>query len=374
VQNHFFEKLPGAELHNLYGPAETAVQVTTWHCRRGDERGIVPIGFPVANTQIYILDSHMQPVPVGIPGELYIGGIQVGRGYLNLPELTAERFIPNPFSAVPGSRLYRTGDLARYLPGGEIEYLGRTDHQVKIRGFRVELGEIEAALKEQEYVSQVVVMIREDVPGEKRLVAYLIPEKKHRINIRELRQHLKDKLPGYMIPNAFVILEKFPLNPNGKIDRRALPVPQDMRQTDAEYVAPRTELEKVVAKIWQKVLKLDKIGINDNFFDIGGHSILAIRIAAKAHEEGLQLRPYQIFTHPTIASLARIIRPLSAQEIAATRVELSQSAGNEPTATSRKGKYVASDFPEAGLDQAQLDRLIDSIGEQTVWSSGEKKS
>jgi amino acid adenylation domain-containing protein len=310
LQEHFFTKLP-AELHNLYGPTETAVGVTTWHCRRGSDRHVVPIGYPVANTQVYILDSHLQPVPVGIPGELHIGGVQVGRGYLNRPELTTEKFIPDPFSAMQGARLYRTGDLVRYLPGGEIEYLGRTDHQVKIRGVRIEPGEIEAVLGEHGAVREVVVMAREDVPGDKRLVAYIVQAGGETLSISVLRQHLKEKLPEYMVPDAFVMLEKFPLTPNGKIDRRALPDPQVDHRTEEGYIAPRNKVEETIASIWRELLRVNKVGINDSFFAIGGHSLLAIRAISqinKVFQVDLPLPSF--FESPSIAGLSQTIEKL----------------------------------------------------------------
>jgi acyl carrier protein len=270
--------------------------------------GSVPLGNPVPNNRLYLLDSNQQPVPIGIPGELCVGGIQVARGYLNRPELTAEKFMPDPFSAVAGARLYRTGDLARYLPGGAIEYLGRTDHQVKIRGFRIELGEIETALEEHDSVGQAVVMAREDLPGDKRLVAYIVPEIEQTPSAGELRQYLKEKLPEYMVPNAFVTLEKFPLTPNGKIDRRALPVPEADRQTEAGYIAPRNEVEEIIAGIWQELLNVKNIGVNDSFFEVGGHSLLAIRAVSqlnKAFQIAIPLRSF--FESSTIAGLSQII-------------------------------------------------------------------
>jgi amino acid adenylation domain-containing protein len=307
LQEHFFARLP-AELHNLYGPTEAAVDVTYWACKRGSDQRIVPIGFPVANTQMYVLDSHLQPVPIGVPGELYIGGVQVGRGYLNRPELTAEKFILDPFRAVPGARLYRTGDLARYLPGGEIEYLGRTDHQVKIRGFRIELGEIEAVLGEHETIGQVVVMAREDIPGEKRLVAYIVPDGNQTPSASVLRQYLQAKLPEYMVPGAFIMLERVPLSPNGKIDRKALPAPVSIRPVESDYVAPGTEMERTIAVIWQEVLQLGRVGIHDNFFDLGGHSLRMAQVHRKLREKiQRDLSMLEMFKYPTINSLAQYL-------------------------------------------------------------------
>jgi amino acid adenylation domain-containing protein len=322
LQERFFSKLP-AELHNLYGPTEAAVDVAYWACKRQSKQRIVPIGYPVANTQLYILDSHLQPVPVGVIGELYIGGVQVARGYLNRPELTAEKFIPDPFSNVQGARLYRTGDVARYLPGGEIEYLGRTDHQVKIRGMRIELGEIESVLVEHEAVRQAVIMAREDTPGSKQLVAYIVPKGEQSLSIIELRRYLKEKLPEYMVPNAFVALEKFPLSPNGKIDRKALPAPTSLRpQIESAYAAPRTEIEQTITDIWQGVLHLERIGMNDNFFDLGGHSLRMAQVHSRLLEK-LQrdLSMLEMFKYPTIRSLALSLSPGENEQISLNKMD-----------------------------------------------------
>lgn len=302
---------PRPEVINHYGPTECSDVVACHHLSPHLElylSGSVPLGSPVPNNRLYLLDTNRQPVPIGIPGELCVGGIQVARGYLNRPGLTAEKFMPDPFSDVPGARLYHTGDLARYLPGGAIEYLGRTDHQVKIRGFRIELGEIETALEEHDTVGQVVVMAREDVPGDKRLVAYIVPEVEQTPSAGVLRQYLKETLPEYMVPNAFVTLEKFPLTPNGKIDRRALPVPEADRQAEAGYIPPRNEVEELIAGIWQELLNVKNIGVNDSFFEVGGHSLLAIRAISqinRALQADLQLRSF--FENPTIAELSQSI-------------------------------------------------------------------
>src|SRR2546423_4255456 len=223
-----FVKLLPAELHNLYGPTEASVDVTYWDCRNAVERAIVPIGRPIANTQIYVLDKNLQVVPVGVSGELYIGGIGLARGYLNRADLTAERFLPDSFN-VAGARIYRTGDLARYRPDGTIEYLCRTDHQVKLRGFRIELGEIESVLRDHEAVKEAVVAMREDTPGDKRLVAYVITTDPNADVVNDLRSYLKAKVPEYMVPAIFVRLDALPLTANGKVDRRALPAPDGIR-------------------------------------------------------------------------------------------------------------------------------------------------
>ena len=256
-----------ASLWNLYGPTEASIDATYWECKRDSEEAIVPIGRPIANTRIYILDAHRNPIPIGVVGEIYIGGDGVARGYLNRPELTAERFIHHSFDGERAQRLYRTSDLARYLPDGNIEFLGRTDNQVKIRGYRIELGEIEAVLAQHPAIQQVVVLAREDGDGgDKRLVAYVVTEAS-RPSTKELRDFLKQKLPEYMMPAAFVILGAMPLSANGKLDRNALPAPDQFR-TDMEhgFVAPRTPTEEILANIWAEVLKLDAVGVHDDFF------------------------------------------------------------------------------------------------------------
>ncbi|NCQ83109.1 MAG: amino acid adenylation domain-containing protein [Microcystis aeruginosa W13-18] len=294
----------GRNFFNAYGPTETSVCATVekWT----DETLKVTIGRPIANTQVYILDCHLQPVPIGVPGELHIGGMGLARGYLNRPELTQEKFIPNPFSNYPDSRLYKTGDLARYLPDGKIEYLGRIDNQVKIRGFRIELGEIEALLNQNEAVQSSCVIVREDNLGDKRLVAYVVPQPEINLTINEIRQFLRAKLPDYMVPTAFVLLDTFPLTPNGKIDRRALPVPD--LQSQGEYIAPRNPIEEKIAQIWAEVLKLERVSIEDNFFELGGHSLLATQVISRcqeAFEIALPLR--YLFESPTIAQLSAVI-------------------------------------------------------------------
>ncbi len=268
----FRECLPHSRLINLYGASE-ASDDTTWYDTSLAPHALacVPIGRPIANTQVYVLDPHLQPVPIGIPGELYVGGASLTRGYLNRPELTAERFIPHPFSHEPGARLYKTGDLVRYRPDGHLEYLGRLDHQVKLRGIRIELGEIEAALAQHPAVRETVVIAREDVPGEPRLVAYVVPAQEPAPTIRELRRFLEKQLPAAMVPAAFVMLETLPLTPSGKVDRQASPCLTRIRPALEDlYVAPRTPIEQQVAAIWCHLLGLERVGIHDNFFELGG--------------------------------------------------------------------------------------------------------
>ena len=310
LTERFREALPGAELHNLYGPTEAAVDVTYWSCGPNAARR-VPIGRPVANTRVYVLDGAGEPVPVGVSGELYIGGVQVGRGYLGRAELTAERFVPNAFSAEAGGRLYRTGDRARWTGEGEVEYLGRTDFQVKVRGFRIELGEVEAALREQGGVGEAVVVVREDEPGERRLVAYVAPAAGVELRALDLRTRLRERLPEHMVPGAFVVLERLPLNANGKVDRRALPAP-DRAAAGEDYVAPRTAVEEILCEVWAGVLKLERVGVAENFFEVGGDSILAIQVVSRARRRGLKLVPRQLFEHPTIARLAEVAERVDA--------------------------------------------------------------
>ena len=309
------------QLINAYGPTETTIAVTRYKLLGSStteiEQQKLAIGRPIHNTQIYILDQYLQPVPVGVPGELHIGGAGLALGYLNRPDLTQEKFIPNPWSDEPHSRLYKTGDLARYLSDGNIEYLGRIDNQVKIRGFRIELGEIETVLSQYSLVQASVVIVREDTPGEKRLVAYVVPYPEVKLTISELRQFLKAKLPDYMVPSAFVILESLPLTPSGKIDRRALPAPELTRERlDTLFVTPRTPTEEILATIWAQVLKVEQVGIDDNFFELGGHSLLATQLVSrirKIFQVELPLR--ELFAAATVAELAHLIGQLQQQDL-----------------------------------------------------------
>jgi amino acid adenylation domain-containing protein len=300
---------------NLYGPTETTIWSTAGRLVRG---GPVTIGGPIGNTQAYILDDYLQAVPVGVCGELYIGGIGLARGYAKRPGLTAERFIADPFGS--GKRLYRTGDLARWRADGELEYLGRADHQVKVRGYRIELGEIEAALRGDAGIRDCVVVAREDAPGDKRLVAYLVGEGEATTDTNELRARLQRSLPEYMVPSAFVTLDALPLTPNGKVDRRALPAPEGRPEVTA-FVAPRTPIEEAVAAIWCELLRLDRVGVHDNFFELGGHSLLATRVIARLREVlEVELPLRALFQRPTIAELA--VRISEQQPAAATIVDL----------------------------------------------------
>jgi amino acid adenylation domain-containing protein len=300
-----WERLPKAAFFNEYGPTEATVWSTVYESGREPAETVVPIGRPIANTQVYLLDARLRPVPIGVPGELCIGGDGLARGYLNSLELTESKFIVDPFSGLPGARLYRTGDLARYRPDGNLEFLGRLDDQVKVRGFRIELGEIEAVLDQHSAVRQAVVVVREDEPGDKRLVAYVVPEQGQEITTSELHRFVKAKLPDYTVPAAFMLLEALPLTPNGKVDRRALPVPDAARpELDVSLLAPRTPVEEVLAGVWTQVLGVQQLGIHDNFFELGGHSLLATQIIARIRElfqVDLPLR--SLFEEPTVAGL-----------------------------------------------------------------------
>ncbi|MGK3998773.1 amino acid adenylation domain-containing protein [Sorangium sp. So ce1024] len=304
LARRFFDRMEHAELHNLYGPTEASIDVTAWACRRDDTSASVPIGFPIANTQIYLLDRHGHPVPPGVAGELHIGGIGLARGYHRRPELTAERFMPDPFGAAPGGRLYRTGDLARYRPDGAIEFLGRLDHQVKLRGLRVELGEIEARLLQHPSVAEAVVVARDEAHGGKRLVAYVAGRDGAAPDPEALRAWLAETLPAYMVPAPILVLDRLPLSPNGKVDRRALPAPEAAAPGHRPYVAPRTEAERILAEVWADVLHRERVGVDDNFFELGGDSIVTLQVLARAAQRGLRLTPKVLFEHPTVAGAA----------------------------------------------------------------------
>ncbi|MEU5445348.1 amino acid adenylation domain-containing protein [Streptomyces griseofuscus] len=298
-----FHRTLSAELENLYGPTETSVDVTRWSSKPDWFGHNVPIGAPVANTQVYVLDGRMAPTPVGVPGELHVGGIQLARAYADRPDTTADRFVPDPFST-PGARLYRTGDLARWRPDGTLEYLGRIDHQVKVRGFRIELGEIETALVRQPGVGQAVVVVREDEPGEPRIVAYLTADAGGTPDQSDLRRALGRTLPEHMLPSAFVVLDALPLGLNGKLDRHSLPVPKHLRLPGAGHTAPRTDTERRLARLWQQVLREDHVSVTDSFFELGGDSMHAVRLVGLAREHGLDFPLTELFTHPTVESLA----------------------------------------------------------------------
>src|SRR5205807_8039853 len=289
---------------NAYGPTEATVCAAVAECRSGERKPA--IGRPIPNAQVYVLDKRLQPVPIGVAGELHIGGVGVARGYLNRPDLTAEKFIPHPFTDVPGARLYKTGDLGRFLPDGQIDLIGRLDHQVKLRGARVELGEIEAVLSEHEAVRETLVLARDDATGEKSLVAYVIADRECPPSTSELRGFLRERLPHNMVPSAFLFLDAFPTTPSGKVDRQALPSPEGVcAESTMDYAPPQTELERIIAAIWQETLQVDNVGRNDNFFDLGGHSLLVVHVHRRLQERSeADLSLIEMFRYPTVGSLA----------------------------------------------------------------------
>nr|MDQ3802664.1 amino acid adenylation domain-containing protein [Acidobacteriota bacterium] len=300
---------------NHYGPTETTVGVLTYHAgesQAADERPTWPLGRPLANARVYLLDASGQPVPIGVAGELYIGGANVARGYLNRPGATAEKFVPDPFSPDAGARMYRTGDGARYLPDGNVEFLGRRDQQVKIRGFRVEPGEVEAALAEHPSVRQCVVLAHRDAAGECRLVAYVVPEGEPEEAAGALRDFLRERLPDYMIPSFFVPLATLPLTPNGKVDRHALPEPEQPRlRAGSQFVAPRTPEEETLCALWADLLRVERVGVEDNFFELGGHSLLTTQLVSRVRSAfGVELPLRAVFEHPTVAGLAEHLEML----------------------------------------------------------------
>ncbi|MEN5046579.1 non-ribosomal peptide synthase/polyketide synthase [Pseudomonas koreensis] len=346
VVRRFKQQLPGSQLHNLYGPTEAAVDVTAWNCAGPLEStpDNTPIGKPIANTRMYILDAQQQPVPHGVVGELYIGGVQVARGYLNRPQLNAERFLTDPFQN--NGRMYRTGDVARYLPDGNIEYLGRNDDQVKIRGLRIELGEIQARLTQIDGVQEAAVLAREDVPGDKRLVAYYTGAP---LEIETLRSHLLENLPDYMVPALFVHLDTLPLSPNGKLDRKALPAPDLAAQTAREYEAPVGEVETALAQLWAELLKVDRVGRHDHFFELGGHSLLAVNLVARMRRAGLSADIRVLFNQPTPAALAAAVGGEPEAEVAANLI------------TADCTRITPELLPLVALDQPSIDRIVASI-------------
>jgi amino acid adenylation domain-containing protein/non-ribosomal peptide synthase protein (TIGR01720 family) len=305
LQEKLFSKL-NVEFYNLYGPTEATIDATYFKCGGDYKSKFFPIGKPVYNATAYILDKYQNPVPAGISGELYLGGVNIARGYLNNDELTRERFLVDAFRTAPGRKLYRTGDLATFTPDGNIQFVGREDHQIKLRGFRIELEEIEAVLSAHEKVKESIVIIREDEPGVRRLTAYVIFKDGQGAEAQELKDHLRKSLPLYMIPSDIMILLKMPLTPNLKIDRNALPVPEIPKLISENYVSPALPAETILADIWKKVLGIDRVGIHDNFFELGGDSIISIQIISRANQEGIKISPKQIFQYQTIAGLASV--------------------------------------------------------------------
>lgn len=325
--------LPNTDLVNGYGPTESTTFACCYRIPRTQSllASSIPIGRPIANTHVYILDRYLQPVPIGIAGELHLGGDGLARGYLNRPEITCQKFIPNPFSTQPGARLYKTGDLCRYLPDGNIEFLGRLDNQVKIRGFRIELGEIESALAEHPAVSAAAVVVREEIPGEKRLVAYIVPHHPESPPTwKVLRDFLKEKLPDYMVPTDFLTMKALPLTPSGKLDRRELPVRSASRRAEKHYVPPRNLHELQLARIWEEILDVRPIGIEHDFFDLGGHSLLAVRMMNRIENAYGKCLPLAIlFQEATIKHLVECLRTAGVREVQ-SQIVLVQPGGSHP--------------------------------------------
>ncbi|WP_229506533.1 non-ribosomal peptide synthetase [Massilia sp. BJB1822] len=346
ISNMLKQGMPPAHLMNAYGPTEAATVASTYPIVDAIVRTSVPLGRPISNTQIYILDRHLQPVPLGVAGEIHIGGIGVARGYLKRPELTAERFITDPFSAEPGARLYKTGDLGRWLADGNIEYLGRNDFQVKLRGFRIELGEIETRLGECAGVREAVVIAREDQPGDQRLVAYLTAQEGAVLEPGVLRAALAAQLPEYMVPSAFVMLEAFPLTPNGKLDRKALPAPDQGEIVSRTYAAPQGEVEQVLADIWQELLGIGEVGRDDHFFELGGHSLLAVQLVSRVRQTlDAELPLRALFAQPTLAALATAVA--QAQQAALPAIDRADRSGALPLSWSQQRLWFLAQLDAA---------------------------
>ncbi|HEV3051742.1 MAG TPA: condensation domain-containing protein, partial [Longimicrobium sp.] len=337
--------LPNAETHVLYGPTEGTILAST---HLVPEAGMVeghPIGRPLGNVRLYVCDVLGSPQPAGVPGELLIGGAGVARGYLGRAGLTAERFVPDSFSGEPGARLYRTGDRVRWSARGELEFLGRTDFQVKVRGFRIELGEIEAVLRQVPGVTDCVVVAREDVPGDRRLVAYVVGG----VEADELREHLRGSLPEYMVPAAFVVLEALPLTPNGKLDRKALPAPE-YASAEESYVAPRTPVEEVLAGIWAEVLRVERVGVHDNFFALGGHSLLAVTLVERMRRRGVRADIRALFLTPTVAELAAAVEGTGSEvQVPPNRIPAGCRA------------ITPEMLPLVDLTQGEIDRIVAGV-------------
>jgi amino acid adenylation domain-containing protein len=329
-----------------YGLTETTICNTMFACA-SDAPGelalsTLPIGRLLANTELYVLDEHLRPVPPGVVGELYVGGVGVVRGYRNCPDLTAERFVPDPFADAPGARLYRTGDLGLRWEDGNVEVLGRVDEQVKIRGYRVELSEVEEALCEHALVQEAVVLAREDRPGDRRLVAYVVTAQAGGPTSSELRSFVRGRLPEHMVPSVYVRLDRMPLTPNSKVDRRALPAPDAARaEPEGEYVAPQTEAELLVARVWQEVLKVEGVGLHDNFFDSGGDSMLVMQVYGRLREElDREIPMIEMFRNPTVHAMAQFLRREQAQGVEVPVEEAQGRAGRQRAAINQRGRRV----------------------------------
>lgn len=350
------ERLPGTQFINGYGPTESTTFTCCYRIPANIEAHLtsIPIGKPIANTQVYVLDARLQPVAIGVPGELYIGGDGLARGYLNRPDLTQERFVPNPFSTDPDARLYRTGDLVRYLPDGNLEFIGRIDNQVKIRGYRIELGEIEAVLSQLGAVRDAVVVVREDTPGDRQLVAYLTAHTNQVLSISQVKDYLSQRLAAYMVPSAIMLLDKIPLTPNGKADRKALPKPA-INASANNFVAPTTPTERTLAEIWCGVLGLSQVGIEDNFFDLGGTSILGLQLVARVQKQfGYPLRVVKLYQYPTVRVLAQYLEQAESREGAqavqtqrlAQRISVAQVASEGIAIVGMVGRFPGANSVE----------------------------
>jgi acyl-coenzyme A synthetase/AMP-(fatty) acid ligase/aryl carrier-like protein len=323
----------GRTVLNAYGPTEVTICASI---SGPVEPERITIGRPFPNVELYVLDGQLQPVPVGAPGELYVGGLGLARGYLGRPELTAEHFIPHPFGTEPGARLYRTGDRVRYLADGQVEYLGRADEQVKLRGFRIEPGEVEAALARHPMVREATALVREDSPGQPRLVAYVVPAEGQSVEVTALRSALKEQLPEYMVPAVIVPLSALPLTSSGKVDRKALPTPEGVRpDAGTPFVAPRSQLEQELAAMWTELLGVERIGIHDNFFELGGHSLLATQLVSRVRGTfEVELDLAKLFAQPTIAALALQVMDAQASQVDDDELEQLMAAletDGEPT-------------------------------------------
>lgn len=319
---------------NAYGPTECSDDVTHYVISQAPDgaRSSIPIGKAIPNMRLYVLDRYLEPVPIGVSAELYVGGIGVGRGYLGDEERTAKAFVRDPFATGAGARLYKTGDLARYLPNGNLEFLGRLDYQVKLRGNRIELGEIEAVLSQQPAVRQAVVMVREDVPGDKRLVAYVVLHQELGMTLDELKRQLMKQVPGYMVPSAFIPLEQLPLTANGKLERKALPVPElSKREAEESYVAPVLQLHRQLVEIWEELLKVRPIGIRDDFFELGGDSLLAVRLFDRMAEVcGKRLSLSTLFAGATIEDVAKVLQEETKTESRAPLITVQAGGSRRP--------------------------------------------
>ncbi|HEX8432754.1 MAG TPA: amino acid adenylation domain-containing protein, partial [Longimicrobium sp.] len=373
VARRFRERLPWVELHNLYGPSEAATAVSGHVSAVEEGRGGVPIGRPVANTRTYVLDAGGRPVPVGVAGELYIGGAGVGRGYHGRAGMTAERFVPDAFSREPGGRLYRTGDQARWSAEGALQFLGRDDDQVKIRGFRVELGEVESRLATHAEVREAVVMARQDAAGGKRLVAYVVGDAR----AEAMRAHLAEQLPDYMVPAAYVRLDAFPLTPNGKVDRKALPAPEGDAFAAREYEAPLGETERALAEVWAEMLGVERVGRWDHFFDLGGHSLLAVRVISRVRQAlGVEVALGDVFTRPVLADFAAGLRATPGSRL--PTIEPADRDASLPLSFAQQRLWFVDQMGGAGsayhipvrlrlrgdLDHVALGRALDRIVER----------